>query len=110
MIYLASPYSSPDISVRQERYILANSFTVRVLKHSIPIFSPIVYGRDMEDTIGTDYLSWQTFNDEMVRICSHFWVLTLKDWETSRGVNHEIALATLLGKSVRYVTMNEALT
>lgn len=103
IIYLASPYSHQSKAVREHRYILARAFTLWTLRQPIPIFSPIVYGKEMETQIGTDYISWQTLNDSMIRACEQLWVLRIDGWEKSKGVAHEIELARSLGKPIVYV-------
>ena len=103
IIYLASPYSHKSEAVREHRYLLTRLFTVKMLQLGKPIFSPIVYGKDMENQIGTDYISWKILNDAMVRMCDHFLVLRLHGWEDSKGVTYEIELAKSLGKVITYV-------
>lgn len=103
MIYLASPYSHPSEAVREHRFIMARHFTVQMIRLGKPIFSPIVYGKEMESQIGTDFISWQRLNDAMIRACSMFLVLRLDGWEESGGVEHEIKLAKSLGLTINYV-------
>lgn len=103
IIYLASPYSHKSEAVREHRYLLTRHFTIKMLKLGKPIFSPIVYGKDMEKQIGTDYLSWKQLNDDMLRACAQFLVLRLPGWEDSKGVAYEIEMAKSLGLSITYV-------
>ena len=103
MIYLASPYSHTNPAVREERYLLARHFTVLMLKTGRPVFSPIVYGKEMETQIGTDFESWKLLNDRMIEICDGFIVLRIDGWEESKGVAYEIELAKSLGLSITYV-------
>ena len=103
LIYLASPYTHKNEAVREYRFLVARYFTITSLRNHQPIFSPIVYGKDMERQIGTDYLSWQAINDAMIRACSEFWVLQIDGWEDSKGVRHEIKLAKALRKPITYL-------
>lgn len=107
MIYLASPYSHPSKNVREHRYLMARGFTLWALRNSLAIFSPIVYGKDMEQQIGMNFEAWQILNDSMVKVCPQFWVLTLDGWEESKGVAHEIELARSLGRSIVYAEPRE---
>lgn len=106
MIYLASPYSHPSEAVRYARYLAARFTTIALLKNGVPVFSPIVYGKDMESIIGTAYEPWATFNDSMIEICTSVHVLCLEGWNKSRGIEHEVRLATALNKPVFYFTQN----
>jgi hypothetical protein len=103
LIYLASPYSHNNPAVREHRFIQARLFTIRYLSEGFPIFSPIVYGRDMEKALGTDFRSWQSLNDAMVQAASQFWVLQLDGWQDSKGIAHELALARDLRKTVAFL-------
>lgn len=103
MIYLASNYSHPDAAVRNARYVETLAVTTTLLAGGVACFSPIVYGHQMEDKIGTDYKSWKIFNDAMVRACRQFWVLQLADWERSQGIAYEIAFAQYLDKPIKFI-------
>lgn len=103
LIYLASPYSSINPAVREMRYERARVVTASLLKRGIPVFSPIVYGRAMEKIIGTDYISWKTFNDCMLDSCASMLVLTIDGWENSRGVAYEIDRAKGLKLPISYL-------
>ena len=102
LIYLASPYSHPSEAVRNYRYLNARKLVIEKLCEGIAIFSPIVYGHDMETAIGTAYEPWQTLNDVMLEKCDEVWVLCDYDWQKSRGIRHEIDLAKKLEKPVKF--------
>lgn len=102
MIYLAAPYTHINPAVREERFLQARAFTIQMLRATFPIFSPIVYGKDMEHQMGYLFENWQVLNDAMIKACECVWVLRLDGWEESRGVNHEIALARKLHKNIAY--------
>ena len=102
MIYLASPYSHNNPAVREERFLQTRAFTIFYLRQTFPIFSPIVYGKDMETQLGHTFENWQILNDAMVKACTQMWVLQLDGWEDSRGIAHELTLARRLHKQVVY--------
>lgn len=104
LIYLASPYSHNAASVREHRYLEARCFTIKMLLKGYALFSPIVYGREMEAQIGTNFEVWQTLNDSMIRAAPEFWVLTIDGWRDSRGVRHELELAYELNKKILFMT------
>lgn len=106
LIYLASPYSHPSEHVRNYRYFNARRVTILALKQGLAVFSPIVYGHDMETAIGTLFEPWQTLNDAMIERCDEVWVLCDLDWQKSRGVKHEIELANKLNKPVKFLNID----
>lgn len=103
LIYLASPYSHPSEAIRTFRYLNARRVTIQLLETGFAVFSPIVYGRDMETAIGTVFEAWQILNDTMVEKCDEFYVLCDDDWKKSRGIRHELELAHKFGKPVKFM-------
>lgn len=102
MIYLASPYSSPSLTLMVSRYYRARKFTTKQLQSGVAIFSPIVYGRQMEGEMGKAAADWASFNNDMLPLCGEVWVLCLPGWMDSVGVAAEIKLAESLSIPVRY--------
>lgn len=104
MIYLASPYSSPNPETMIQRYHATAAFTARAMHNGITIFSPIVYGHNiaLSHSLPTDAIFWKNFNESLIRHCSAMWVLTLDGWIESKGVTMEIAYAEERGIPVEY--------
>lgn len=107
MIYLASPYSTGEGGNMEDRYRAARIATEVMLLEGLVVFSPIVYGRRMEKSIGTNYHVWKKLNDNMIRKADMVFVLMLEGWEKSAGVKHEISLASRLGKPIQYISPDE---
>ena len=103
LIYLASPYSHRNPAVRELRYELARLTTAKMLKEGQAAFSPIVYGKSMENMIGTDYVSWKQFNDAMLHAADEVHVLMLDGWRESKGVKYEVELANMLELPVLFI-------
>lgn len=104
LIYLASPYSHVSLAIRHRRFLSTRLFTIKALQAGHAIFSPIVYGEDMATSIGTAFEPWQTINDTVIEKCDEVWVLCLEDWKYSRGVKHELELASSLDKPIHFFT------
>lgn len=102
MIYLASPFSHNSHAVRQHRFLEARRFTIEALRNKVLLFSPIVYGMDMEKEIGTAFEPWQALNDDMIWNASQVWCLCLDGWADSRGVRHELEFALSLDKPIHF--------
>lgn len=105
MIYVASPYSHERGDVRHLRYLAVLEYTHGLIRQGIPAFSPIAYGYFFEVFCGANgnYESWRIFNDEMLPRCSSMHVLMLPGYDFSRGVRHEIDLATEIGLPTTFV-------
>jgi len=102
LIYLASPFSHNSYAVRQHRFLEARRFTIEAIRAGVALFSPIVYGMDMEKEIGTNFEPWQNLNDTMIAASSEVWCLCLDGWSDSRGVRHELELALNLLKPIHF--------
>jgi len=102
LIYLASPFSHINPAIRQHRFEQARRFTIEALRANIALFSPIVYGMDMEKEIGTNFEPWQQLNDAMISASTEVWCLCLDGWSDSRGVRHELELAHELGRPIHF--------
>ena len=94
IIYLASPYSSPDPAVRQARYNEACRATAFFMEQGHVIYSPIAHSHPVADYLPQstlmDHEFWMGQCLPMVRACSELWVLMLEGWEKSRGCRREV--------------------
>ena len=104
MIYLASPYSHPDPTVRDRRYLAACRAAADLLRTGVTVFSPVVQGHVLSRFgLPTDWGFWRRHDCEHLRRCDEVVVLTLDGWRKSVGVLAEIELAREFGKPVRYL-------
>lgn len=96
MIYLASPYSHIDPTVREQRYQEAfNAVGHFIFTANLPVFSPIVYCHKLaiEHSAGTDAATWERFNFAMLSRAQALYILCLPGYEYSIGVQKEINFA-----------------
>jgi hypothetical protein len=104
MIYLASPYSHPDLTVRERRFHAACRAAAALLRAGHAVFSPIAHSHHLvEHGLPGDWTFWQQFDRELLARCDEVLVLMLDGWEESVGVREEIRIARELDKPVRYV-------
>lgn len=102
MIYIASPYSHPDPTIQEHRFLEVRDFTARLLSAGFVVFSPIVYGHEMakDHHMKGDALTWKRFNFDMIRRCEAIYLLQLPGWKESKGVDMELRLASILDMPV----------
>lgn len=104
MIYLASPYSHPDIVVREQRFREACRAAATLLRVGHAVFSPIAHSHPLVSLgLPTDWLFWERWGRNMLTRCDEVVVLQLDGWIDSVGVQAEIALAHALGKPLQFV-------
>jgi nucleoside 2-deoxyribosyltransferase len=104
MIYLASPYSHPDLLVREARFAAACLATAELVRAGRPVFSPIVQSHPLAQLgLPTDWSFWKRIDEACLRRCDAVFVLTIDGWQQSVGVRAEIEIATAQGKPVHYL-------
>lgn len=104
MIYVASPYSSSSETERFQRYLQVREFCWLQMEQGKTLISPIVYGHQYARDFNapTDAASWHTFNHELFLRCDEMYVLRLRGWEDSIGVQLEMRWADRAGKPITY--------
>lgn len=103
-IYLASPYSSNEQSVREYRYRMALEFTSAHLTHGRTIFSPIVNGVSLSGTGNHlwGFVHWKDYDLSFLKYwATKLWVLCLDGWKESEGVQREIRMAEELNLPIK---------
>ena len=106
LIYLASPYSSPDEGVCEERFIKACHAAGELMREGIFVYSPIAHTHPIAkftEGLPTGWDFWEKYDEAMISRCAEVWVLTLPGWSESVGVRAEIEIARRLRIPVRFV-------
>lgn len=95
MLYLASPYSSPDPIVRDQRARDAQRACVAFFHLDIPVFSPIAHWHEISwlFDLPTDIAAWRVQCLSILKRADELAVLMLPGWEESRGVGEERKVA-----------------
>lgn len=105
--YLASPYSG-TAREQQDRYERAQKAAADLLKRSIAVYSPIVHCHYMAIQHGlpgnADFWLW--FDKIMITQSSCFGILTIAQWEHSKGIWGEYEIAVELGKPVVFYKLD----
>lgn len=104
MIYLASPYSHPEPTMRETRYALACKAAATLMSQGHVVYSPIAHSHPiaahLPEALLLDHEFWMKQCLPMVERCAAVWVLTIPGWEQSRGVAREIAHAEARAKPI----------
>jgi hypothetical protein len=99
MLYLASPYSSPDPAVRQARYEANRTMVAHLACKGYIVYSPIVHFHPVAvaHQLPTEFAFWQAQNRGMIDHADSLYVLQLEGWNSSIGVASELQYAAELG-------------
>ena len=104
LVYLAAPYSHPDVMVRANRFRLINRFASALIRSGVKVFSPISHSVPICEAgdLRTDWGFWREYDLAMLRRCEWMIVLKLDGWRESEGLEAEVTFADLLGIPVSY--------
>jgi len=108
MIYLAGPYTHPDPHVRHDRFRRLTEVAAKMLAAGINVYSPITHTHPMLEfaELPHTWEFWQKIDREYIMRCTHLLVLTLPEYEFSKGVKAEIEIARGAGIDVLYLDPN----
>lgn len=91
IIYLASPYSHEDLTIREERYQAVAREAGLLINEGNVVFSPIAHSHPIA-VYGKVDGGWETWVKQDLAIlarCDEFMVLMLPGWEHSTGIQVE---------------------
>jgi hypothetical protein len=112
LVYLASPYSHPDPSVRLARFEAACRAAGELMRRGQLVFSPIAHSHPIACCCdlpkGWDF--WERYDRVMLDACGRLVVLCLDGWQQSVGVRAEIEIMRAAGKPVEYIPEPELTT
>jgi len=105
MIYLASPYTHPDLAVMEDRFDKMCRVAGAYMKQGIIVYSPIVHCHPIAVRVDLprDWEFWKKFDTETVLASKMVHVIKLPGWETSKGIAAEVKIAQDAGIPVLYV-------
>lgn len=97
-IYVASPYTHKEPSIRDNRYWKVLHFVAEHTRRGRILYSPIVHCHQMALTyeLPGNLAFWKEHNTKLLRHANELWVYTLEGWKESQGVTFEIELANRL--------------
>lgn len=106
LIYVGSPYSNPDDSIRIKNFEIVSLYTAKLIAAGENVFSPISYGHMMVGfcDMPTDFNFWNNFCLAFLSKCDELIVLTIPGWENSIGLAAEIKFCNENNIPVRYVS------
>lgn len=103
-IYLAIPYTNYSDHEREWIFETANRIAAKYIRDGKTVISPISHSHPIAKYgLRSDFAGWQTFDMELLKICSSMVVVCIDGWEQSTGIKHEIEYAQLHGIPVFYV-------
>ena len=108
-IYLACPYSHADREVILDRFKKVNKVAGELMRNGNIVFSPISHSHPIAEETDNhlDHDFWLSQDFEFIRWCSDLYVLALPGWGDSFGIKRELEYASLMGKKITFVSMED---
>lgn len=107
LLYLATPYSHPELAVMQSRFESACDAAAKLMNLGYEVFCPIAHSHPIADyldpSLRTSFDFWMRQDKAVLKHCDALIVYQMDGWNTSRGVMAEIAFALTNGIKVYYV-------
>ena len=83
--YLACPYTHPDFSVRESRFLAATKAAAHLIAQGRVVYSPITMTHPLDielaednTTLGSDY--WVAFDEAFMEFCFEMVILRIPGW------------------------------
>ena len=103
-IYLASPYTSPDLLVQRRRASQAAQSAAILMQMGETVYSPIVHGHTVAmsdpELSERSHRFWMQQCYPLLHHAYAMYVLQLDGWQDSKGVQLEIDYARQHGKPI----------
>lgn len=101
-IFLAVPYTGME----EYSYTISEQYMLQLMDEGHTVFSPILYSHYLskKHSLPAEYEFWAGLNDSIIeRWATDVYVLQCLDWWRSRGVRHEIEVASRNGVEITFV-------
>ena len=105
-IFLAIPYTG----VEEYSHTISEQYTLKLMDAGYNVFSPILYAHHLskKHSLPMEYEFWAGLNDSIIeRWATDVYVLQCLNWRRSRGVRHEIEVASECGVKITFVEVEE---
>lgn len=104
-IYLGSPYTHSDPDVMEERYLAACLKAGQLAKEGYFVYSPIVHWHPIAKLcdLPRAWEFWQRLDKESIQLMDEVWILKLKGWEVSIGIENEMIIAREFNKPCTFI-------
>jgi hypothetical protein len=106
VIYLAAPYTSPDMDTRNWRFQRIRQALFGLWDAGQPAVCPVVLGHEYERRQRSGprempHEFWMVMARAQLSSCTSLYLLTLQGWRESEGVRQEVLLASGMGRSIQ---------
>ena len=104
-IYLASPYSHPDMAVKIQRFEAVNKKAAELMLQGYCVFSPIsmTHPIAVAKNLPGHWEFWERQDTPFIEWCDEFHIYCLPGWKYSKGIKNELKIVNKLKIPVRFI-------
>lgn len=102
MMYISTPYSHPDETVRELRYTEALRFLQYLAIIGEPAISIVVQYHPLMQYLPMTFEFWSKIYTPILQVSTSVGVLIMEGWDISKGVTDEVNKAKSFGKELKY--------
>jgi hypothetical protein len=102
-IYLAIPYTGQE----KKSFKIANRIAGQLMNDGNIVFSPISHTHPIAIECGLpkEWEYWKDFDEIFIDWCDEIYIVTLDNWQKSKGVMAEIDIANKKRKPIKYINL-----
>lgn len=105
LIYLASPYTHEDESMREYRFQAVCKVAALLMQQGMHIYAPIVHSHPIAKYgLPKDWKYWEEYDRKFLAVCGRMLILMLPGWKNSVGIIAETQIAKELSIPINFVT------
>lgn len=104
LIYLASPYAHRSNLIQDARVYAVSVALADYMERGLATFSPVAHVQTAKEFLPSwTHGQWLDYDLKILALCSELHVLTLPDWEQSKGIQIEVDFARAKDLPICYV-------
>jgi hypothetical protein len=105
VIYLASPYSHPDPKVRQSRFEAACRCAADLMRMGKVVYCAVAHTHPIAvaGKLPNGWSFWKDQDAPFLRLATELYILQLKGWDKSVGIQAERDFMWTAGKPVHFI-------
>jgi hypothetical protein len=105
LVYLCSPYSSSDSSIREDRFQAVCKCAAVLKRCGVHLFSPIAHTHPiaMAGDLPLGFEFWRSYDRTIIERCQYLLICCLPGWLDSKGIQGEVQIAIELGIPVGHL-------
>lgn len=107
LVYVASPYSHHEESIRNQRYDEVTKVVAKLCDLDVFTIPPITFNVPLAPYIAskdTTWEYWKEYDKRLIDACDELWIVMIPGWQDSIGVRAESKYAMSKNMTIRLLS------